>query len=179
MKFSLLFLLVVLLASCSSTIYIVRHAEKSTEPKNNPHLTDAGKERANTLAALLKNKKIKDIYSTNTNRTVETATPLSIQANVPIQFYGNDTLRNFFQQIFIHKRNTLVVGHSNTVLKMLETMQLKGKVKIVLDNEFNNLFKIKVKRYCFDCVLPFKAKLYEKTYGNAPVAIDSTAVKMQ
>ena len=77
MKFCLyiVFLSCFLLISCQSTkeIYIVRHAEKSTEPANNPHLTIEGKVRAETLKFFLKDKNIKAVFSTQTSRTIETA----------------------------------------------------------------------------------------------------------
>ncbi len=170
-------ILVFLVSSCTSTLYIVRHAEKSTEPKNNPTLTVAGIQRANELKELLKNKKIQSIYSTNTTRTTSTAKPLSELVQVPIQLYSNDTLHKMFKKIFLSKNNTLVVGHSNTVLTMLDSMHLPKKIKIVGDLEFDNIFIIKIKKYCRDCANQFKAKLIEKKYGATTVK-DSIMVKM-
>ena len=67
------------LSACqtSTNIYIVRHAEKSIVPADDPHLLPEGIQRAEALKDFLKNKNIGYIFSTNTNRTVETATPLS------------------------------------------------------------------------------------------------------
>jgi broad specificity phosphatase PhoE len=161
--------LILLFISCTSTLYIVRHAEKGTEPKNNPSLTTAGTQRANDLKELLKNKKIENIYSTNTTRTTTTAKPLSELLQVPIQIYNNDTTHKLFQKIFLSKKNTLIVGHSNTILAMLDTMHLPRKIKVVGDVEFDNIFIIKVKKYCYDCANPFKAKLAEKKYGTTSI----------
>ncbi len=166
MKFLHFFLLFIILASCTSKIYIVRHAEKSTEPKDNPHLTDAGKERAMALKDLLSHKKIAVVYSTNTNRTKETATPLAELKNVPIQVYGNDSLPQLFKLIFQSKKNTLVVGHSNTVLKLLDIMQLKHTKLSIADQEFDNLFIVKVKKYNKKRTNPFIATLTETKYGS-------------
>ncbi len=50
---------------------IVRHGEKENNGKN-PHLSEAGKNRAKNLAELLKNSKIDNAYSTDYFRTRET-----------------------------------------------------------------------------------------------------------
>jgi phosphohistidine phosphatase SixA len=169
----LIFLFIaIVLSACKSTIYIVRHAEKSTEPKNDPHLTGEGEQRAQALKILLQNKKIQQIFSTNTNRTKETAMPISNINNIPIQLYNNDTTSNFYKYIFLSKKNTLVIGHSNTVLKMLDSLHLLGKIKSIGDNDYDNLFIIKVKKYCPLCKNPFKATLEESKYGM-PTVIDS------
>ena len=166
MKIVVLLFIAASLSACTSTIYIVRHAEKSTEPKNDPHLTVQGEQRAEALKIFLQNKKILQIFSTNTNRTKETATPLSNITNVRIQLYNNDTTSNFYKRIFLSKKNTLVVGHSNTILKMLDTLGLVRQVKSIGDNEYDNLFIVKVKKYCATCKNSFKATLLERKYGR-------------
>jgi phosphohistidine phosphatase SixA len=178
MKVFVLLFILAALSACTSTIYIVRHAEKSTEPKNDPHLTKQGEQRAIALKELLQTKKIQKIFSTNTSRTKETATPLSNFTNVAIQLYNNDTTSNFYKHIFISKKNTLVVGHSNTVLKMLDSLQLYGNIKAISDNEYDNLFIVKVKKYCASCKNPFKAKLIESKYGM-PSTVDSVINTMR
>ncbi len=172
MKIFVLLFFVASFCACTSTIYIVRHAEKSTEPKNDPHLTLQGEQRAAALKTLLQDKKIQQIFSTNTNRTKETANPISDFTSIPIEFYNNDTTTNFYKRIFLSKKNTLVVGHSNTVLRMLDSLHLHGNVKSISDNEYDNLFIVKVKKYCGTCKIAFKAKLIEGKYG-IPSLMDS------
>jgi phosphohistidine phosphatase SixA len=178
MKILILFFCVLLTSSCYKKIYIVRHAEKSTEPKNDPHLTVQGEQRAMALKMLLQDKKIKKIFSTNTNRTKETAMPISSLNNVAIQLYSNDTISNFYKYIFLSKKNTLVIGHSNTVLKMLDSLHLQGKIKSIGDKEYDNIFIVKVKKYCFTCSNKFKARLIEGKYG-IPSVVDTITNKMQ
>jgi phosphohistidine phosphatase SixA len=169
---------VIVLCGCTSTIYIVRHAEKSSDPKNDPHLTAQGEQRAEALKILLRNKKIQQIFSTNTNRTKETAMPISNLSNIPIQLYNNDTSLNFYKYIFLSKKNTLVIGHSNTVLKMLDSLNLQGKIKSIGDKEYDNLFIVKVKKYCAACKNPFNATLVENKYGM-PSVVDSVTNTMK
>ncbi len=178
MKIFVLLFIAASFCACTSTIYIVRHAEKSTDPKNDPHLTVQGGQRAIALKKLLEDKKIKKIFSTNTNRTKETAKPLSDFTNIDTQLYNNDTTTNFYKSIFLSKKNTLVIGHSNTVLKMIDSLGLKRKIKTIGDNDYDNLFTIKVKKYCANCKNPFKATLIEGKYG-APSMVDSVGNRMQ
>ncbi|HUS00292.1 MAG TPA: histidine phosphatase family protein [Chitinophagaceae bacterium] len=145
--YTLLFLFTGFTSSCqnSNEIYIVRHAEKGTEPANNPPLTNEGKQRAETLKQLLKDKNIQAIYSTPTARTTETAKPLSDAINVPIQFYTNDTMAVFLQKVIDRKKNVLIVAHSNTILPMLDALHLAHNTTNIPDNVYTNVFIIKAK----------------------------------
>jgi phosphohistidine phosphatase SixA len=145
--YTLIFLFAGVASSCQNTneIYIVRHAEKGTEPANNPPLTSEGKQRAEALKQLLKDKNIQVIFSTPTARTMETAKPLSNLVNVPIQFYNNDTMAVFLQKAIDLKKNVLIVAHSNTILPMLDALHLSHNVTSIPDNVFNNVFIIKTK----------------------------------
>src|SRR2546425_12897227 len=90
-----------LISSChyKNYIYIVRHAEKSTEPASDVYLTQQGRQRANSLKTILQHKRLVYIFSTKTNRTRETATPISSESGVPINVYNNDTLGRFVKSI--------------------------------------------------------------------------------
>jgi len=173
MKVLLLFAFV-FLAACAapSKIYLVRHAERSKEPPENPHLTMAGQKRAQDLAAYLKGKNIKRIYSTETNRTRETAKPLSEAIGKPVQIYKNDTLKALLLRIIESGDNTLVVGHSNTLLPMLDALQIKHQITEIGDNDFDNIFQIRVKK---KSLTGYSFKLKEDVYGElSPPVGDST-----
>ena len=145
--FILLFFTGIFLNSCQTTsyIYIVRHAEKSTEPANDPHLTNAGRLRSDALRDLLKEKKIKAIYSTETSRTKETGMPLSALINVPIEYYRNDSLSSFINTIIKQNKNTLIIGHSNTCVNMINSLPLQHTTLFIPDNKYDNMFIIEVK----------------------------------
>jgi broad specificity phosphatase PhoE len=162
--YSSLVLLVVVFSSCgtSNKIYIVRHAERGIDPLNDPHITAMGKQRAETLKDILKDKNIGYIFSTQTNRTLETATPLSNSNNISIRVYKNDTLSNFLQMLTHLEKNILVVGHSNTILPMLDGLHLPHTIKNIPDSSYGNMFIVKVKNG--------KAiRLKETTYGTLPL----------
>ncbi len=83
--------IIVLFGSCSTTnYYIVRHAEKETQGSNmssDVPLSSKGKERAEALKNVLQDKKIQNIFSTNTIRTKTTAKPTSDATGVNIDTY--------------------------------------------------------------------------------------------
>jgi len=154
---SFILLLSVFLCSCSSTIYVVRHAEKETgiDPATmkaftNPPLSFEGQQRALKLKEILGGRNFRHIYSTNTLRTLSTASPLKeLFLNTPISIYSSkpDSMDAFIQQVKgIKKGDVLIVGHSNTVDDLVN--KLCGKTIVpgdLKDSEYDNLFVIKKK----------------------------------
>lgn len=139
-------LLLISFFSCSpAKIYFVRHAEKSIVTKIDPPLTAEGEQRARDLEKLLRAKKIKHIYSTQTTRTVSTAKPLAQKLSLPITYYAHDTMPKFLYKVLESGENSLVVGHSNTVLKMIEELDLTPSMKEIPDAEYDNLFVVYLK----------------------------------
>jgi 2,3-bisphosphoglycerate-dependent phosphoglycerate mutase len=155
MRLTLSFIALVLLASCSrSVFYVVRHAERDNAAMSSDvPLSEAGKQRAMALKELLKNEHISHVYSTNFVRTKSTAQPLADALNKPVEIYkpGDSA---FVQEIRKSgKGNYLIVGHSNTVDDLAN--QLAG-TKVVPgdlpDSQYGDLFIIrkKGKRYSFE-----------------------------
>src|SRR4051812_39306446 len=108
--------LLFLLTSCSTKYYVVRHAEKQTTPGNNdPELTDAGKQRAERLKFKLRNKKIAFIFATKTTRAMQTAAPTAAYFHLTPANYPPMTDSSFIAKLKGLNKNTLIVGHSNTV----------------------------------------------------------------
>jgi broad specificity phosphatase PhoE len=130
-------------------IYIVRHAEKDTG--NNPNLTKNGQDRAVLLATILANKKITEVYSTNTKRTIQTGTLAMGINQTQIILYATDSLfKNLKQQLLTQKtgkKNILIVGHSNTVCDIVRALGATNFTRQGLDDgEYDKLFILKVKR---------------------------------
>src|SRR5688500_9156051 len=59
------------------TVFLVRHAEKAAEPREDPPLTDVGRARADALARALGDSGVKAIYTSQYVRTRATAEPLA------------------------------------------------------------------------------------------------------
>lgn len=184
MKCSVLLCLCFLVLACtdcrSTKIYIVRHAEKGTLPSGNPDLTEEGRNRAQNLGHMLRKKNIEAIYSTETQRTRQTAEPLSLLSGVPIQAYSNDTLPKFLYRVLDAEKNSLVVGHSNTVLRMLTELNLRPGIREIADNDYDNFFVVVMKSK--DGPGGYELKLKERTYGKkSPIVTDTSrqAARMQ
>lgn len=95
-------------------IYLVRHAEKQADGGKNPSLTTVGKQRASHIAEMLKDKNISAIYSTDYNRTQQTAVPLAKKLGIKVSDYDPRKLEVFAKQVLESSGNLLIVGHSNT-----------------------------------------------------------------
>ncbi|HWH64272.1 MAG TPA: histidine phosphatase family protein [Ginsengibacter sp.] len=173
---SILAFLIFCVACTTSKIYIVRHAEKSKEPADNPHLTDLGKARAEDLASMLQGKHISQIYSTQVNRTIETAKPLSNKITVPVKYYSNDSLLQLLVRVVQSEKNTLIVGHSNTILKMLDALEVSHThVSNIPDNKYDYMFILRIRE---KNPVGYSYRLKETTYGKAsPEPGDSSSTK--
>jgi broad specificity phosphatase PhoE len=142
----LFFFVGILLMGCGPTrIYIVRHAEKALDGSKDPTLNSEGDERAKTLASVLRNRKIERFYATETARAEATAKPLAVLMKKSVLYYAHDTMPQFIIKILDSAVNTLIVGHSNTVLKILFDMGLNPTVKEIGDNEYDNLFIVSLR----------------------------------
>lgn len=145
-----LLMLLLSLSSCSHYIYVVRHTEKAVANSSDnmmssdPPLTEKGKQRAEALKTELANKKIGYIFSTNTIRAKSTAEPTRAYFNLTVETYPPFPDSGFFDRLQSLKKNTLIVGHSNTVDDIVN--RLCGAVKLpadLADTEYDNLYIIK------------------------------------
>jgi phosphohistidine phosphatase SixA len=139
---SLLWVLFVL-AGCSHDIFVVRHAEKQVgsmvDNSADPPLTEAGEKRAIALRDRLSNEKIRSVYSTAKRRTVATAQPTADWFKLPVQTYDSIS-SNFFQKLKSGKKDVLVVGHSNTVFRIVNGLVGDSVAAELGDMEYDKLF---------------------------------------
>lgn len=146
MKRSILSLLLVGLftsaLAAQPTIFIVRHAEKAASTGKDPDLSNAGRARAESLAKMLKDAGIKLIYVTDLRRTQQTAAPLAKALNItPTVLPPNDTATLTATLREVHSGNVLVVGHSDTVPKLIKELGIATPIDIG-ENDYDNLFVI-------------------------------------
>jgi broad specificity phosphatase PhoE len=134
--------LLFMLASCSNTYYIVRHAEKEAQAQNmtsDVELTIDGRARAESLKSILSDKKITTIFSTNFKRTKSTARPLSEATGIAITDYDSRD-SGFIDKLKNLKKNVLVVGHSNTVDDILNGLIGEARLTDLADTRYGDLF---------------------------------------
>jgi phosphohistidine phosphatase SixA len=158
-----LLLLIVLLAACNTTkIYVVRHAEKGSTGAD-PGLTAEGKQRAEALKNYLHNDTLMGAFATQYDRTFLTAEPTAIDQRITLRRYGADAGKPLLDSLSrIQKKNFLVVGHSNTLLPMLTSLDLHPSMNEIPDTDYDNLFVIKIRWF-----LGRHVRLQERTYGKA------------
>ncbi len=126
--------------------YFIRHAEKiRTDTTNkNPNLTEKGVLRAKNWSTVFKNIKFDAIFSTNYNRTVQTATPTAKNNNLEIQFYNPRELYSEEFQLQTKGKIVLIVGHSNTTPIFVNTILEKEKYPLIDDTNNSDLYIVTI-----------------------------------
>ena len=104
------------------TVYLIRHAEKSKTPQDDPVLTPQGVHRAGHVADMLAATKIKKVYSSPYQRTRQTAQPVAERHQVNIIDYDPRQLPILAEKLKKAGENALVVGHSNTTPQLLNIL---------------------------------------------------------
>lgn len=148
MKKSILTLLFVLSAVALfsqnevTTYYLIRHAEKDRTDKTNrnPNLKEKGLERAKHWAEVFKNIDFDLVYSTNYNRTKQTATPTAKSKNLELVFYNPRKMYAVDFQKATKGKTVLVVGHSNTTPFFANKILGKDTYKQIDDHNNSNLY---------------------------------------
>jgi broad specificity phosphatase PhoE len=130
----------------TTVFFIVRHAEKNLEEKDNPNLTEDGKRRANLLAQLMKNANVQRVGHTNTKRSVQTAQPLISALNCGYDVYSSSSIEAYLLNTIdaCKGKSVLVVAHSNTVPTILNYLVGSEKYQDIPDEEYDNLYVVTV-----------------------------------
>lgn len=134
---SLILLFTANLTAAPQSIFLFRHSEKLTG--NDPHLTDAGKQRAQQLVGLLGKVQPTAVFSTDYNRTIETATPIAEHFNITIQSYDSRDLAAFKHTVLAQDGVVVIVGHSNTTPELAKLIA-QIDVEKMPETEFNRYF---------------------------------------
>jgi phosphohistidine phosphatase SixA len=127
------------LEASSTTIYLMRHAEKLSG--KDPELTKIGKQRAQQLATLLKKVNITHIFSTGYKRTFQTAQPLATKLGKEIVFYDPRQLKEFAEKLQGLNGNILVIGHSNTTPELTHLLS-KQPIKPLTEMDYGDLYQV-------------------------------------
>lgn len=130
----------------TSVYYLIRHAEKDRSDKKNkdPNLTEAGNYRAAYWADVFKNVKFDAIYSTDYNRTQQTAAPTAEANELEVISYHPFKL-DFKSFLMNTKGKTiLIVGHSNTTPAYTNKLLNKEKFEPIDDTNNGNLYIVTV-----------------------------------
>ena len=156
-------------SQATTTIIFVRHAEKVTEPADDPGLSEAGQRRVAELTRQLVDADvvagIDAVYATDYNRTQETARPIADALDLPINTYDAQDTETVLETILKQHKGKiiLVVGHSNTVPVLIANLGASKKVPPIDENEYDNIYIISIPWFG-------KTKTIRLRFGEAYVA---------
>ena len=155
-----------------TTVFLIRHADRADEPRQDPPLNDKGVSRSHELARLLGSSGIKTIYTSQFLRTKQTAEPLAKLLGVtvtPITLKSNPTNpRLVSEQSTTEITNkilerpgetSLVIGHSNSIPDVIKMLG-GDMVPMIDEKKFDDLFVVAV-------YAKGKAKVVHMKYGSA------------
>lgn len=111
----------------AGTIFLVRHAEKVSDAPD-ALLSKTGEQRAACLAQTLRDAHIAAIYVTQVKRTQQTAEPLAKKQGIEPTIVNGDDTAALAADIKkdITTKNVLVVGHSDTLPKVLSQIGISN-----------------------------------------------------
>ena len=141
------------LTADSTTIIVVRHAEKATDAGNDPPLTPAGESRAALLARMFGNRDapghIDAIYVSPTARNRATAAPLAARLGLtPIAAEQRDAKGLARRILREHSgERILVVGHGDTVDQIVSALTGAKDLPPIGDDEYGTLYIVAVPRF--------------------------------
>lgn len=130
----------------TSTYYFIRHAEKDKSDKSNknPNLIMEGVLRAAKWSLVFENVKFDAVYSTNYNRTKDTAKPTAEKKGLDITIYDP---RNMDIKAFLDAtkgKTVLVVGHSNSTPAFVNSILGSKKYQNIDESNNANLYIVTI-----------------------------------
>ena len=130
----------------TTTYYLIRHAEKDrTDATNqNPNLNKDGLKRAEKWAMYFKNIPLDGVYSTNYNRTQQTAKPTAADKNLTILPYNPKELYSSDFQKETFGKSILIVGHSNTTPAFVNIILGEKKYEDMSDDDNGSLYIVTI-----------------------------------
>jgi len=130
-----------------SLVIVVRHAERATEPKDDPGLSAEGVQRAQALADRLAEANVTSIITTELRRTWETALPTARNFGIEPRVVATrrDDVPAHVREVVAAVRRlrgvVLVVGHSNTVAGIVAGLSDARPIELC-DTSFSNIFVV-------------------------------------
>jgi len=136
----------------TTTVVIVRHAEKALGTIEDPPLSPEGEQRSERLALMFADATgaghLDAIYVTNTRRAQQTAAPLATRLHlVPVVMPASDVGGMSAHVLRDHRGGAvLIVGHSNTIPELIR--ELSGKeIEPIAYADYSNIYVLSVPHF--------------------------------
>ncbi|MEM6719014.1 MAG: phosphoglycerate mutase family protein [Bacteroidota bacterium] len=130
----------------TSVYYLIRHAEKdrSDTTNKNPDLTEQGNKRAANWASIFEKVPFDAVYSTDYNRTKQTAQPTAAAKELQVQIYNPYKLKinQFLKET--SGKTVLIVGHSNTTPDFVNRLIDREDYELIADDNNGNLYIVTI-----------------------------------
>jgi len=131
-------------------VFLFRHAEARTydtmEDTPNPELNNAGRERAELLRRTLLSVGLTDIFSTQLNRTLQTAQPLASALGLEVLPYDPKDLPKFANELRQKSGRIAVSGHSNTTPDLVRLLGGEPGEPINAKTQFDRIYILMIKK---------------------------------
>ena len=138
-------------SATTTTIVLLRHAEKQLGAIDDAPLTPQGEQRATRLAQMFgdaeKFGRVQRIYVSDTRRSQQTAAALAQRLNLkPVVVDSKSSSAELARRVLRENRGGLaiVVGHSNTVPQLVSALSCEHSVPSIDDQEFDTLYVVTV-----------------------------------
>ena len=126
-----------------STVYLLRHAEKATDPPGDPPLTARGSARARALAEQLADVPVTVIYATQYKRTQQTVEPLAAAKGLKLTIRDAQAVDELVLEIeALRPGNVIVIcAHSNTIPSIAAGLRVTPAISL-RSKDYGDLFVI-------------------------------------
>jgi broad specificity phosphatase PhoE len=136
----------------STTIVVIRHAEKDTANAADPVLSPAGEARAALLARLFGNTqgpgRLDAIYVSDTLRSRLTAAPLAERLGLVPIVDGSDQPKGLVHRVLKENsgKRVMIVGHVNTVPEIVALLSGRSDIPKIDEHDFGTMYVVTVPR---------------------------------
>lgn len=138
-------------SATTTTIVLIRHAEKQLGAIDDAPLTPQGELRAARLAQMFGDAdafgRVQRIYVSDTRRSQQTAASLAQRLNLkPTVVDAKTSTPDLARRVLSENRGGLaiIVGHSNTVPQLVAALSGASDVPVIGDEEFDTLYVVTV-----------------------------------
>lgn len=136
----------------STTVIVIRHAEKETVSAADPALSAAGEARAALLARMFGDTKgagrLDAIYVSDTLRSRSTAAPLAARLAIAPVVAAADDPKGLARRVLQENsgKRVMVIGHTNTVPEIVSALAGRSDIPGIDEQDFATMYVVSVPR---------------------------------